>query len=263
MKRLVFLHIPKTAGQTVHFELERIFRKENVSPVRVHTQSPETSFPDPERYLLFSGHIDWHDIERVPEPRVTFSVLRDPGERVASFYFYLRSKARQLKPMELTLPTNRGLALASELSADDYFCNPNLPERVFIDDHYDNFYTHYFASRRIRGRSATSEMSPMQLIGKAIENIKTLDLICMTDRLDLVERLISDQFGHHIRLVDRFANRGPLEFSQSRYAALMEEIKEKRSVERIKELCHLDQILLKELGFGSGRNHGGAARPAS
>ena len=87
MKRLVFLHIPKTAGQTVHFELLRVFGSNNISPVRVHTQSPETSFPDADRYSVFSGHLDWDDIERVARPRVIFSVLREPAERIAEFLF--------------------------------------------------------------------------------------------------------------------------------------------------------------------------------
>lgn len=101
VKRLVFLHIPKTAGQTVHFEFERVFGKSAISPIRVHTQSPETSFKEAANYQVFSGHIDWHDIETVPSPKVTMSVLRDPRERIASFFLYLREKGSKLSPEEL------------------------------------------------------------------------------------------------------------------------------------------------------------------
>ena len=39
----VFLHIPKTAGQAVHTELERIVGADAVSPTRVHNQhGPQT-----------------------------------------------------------------------------------------------------------------------------------------------------------------------------------------------------------------------------
>jgi hypothetical protein len=250
MKRLVFLHIPKTAGQTVHAELERVFGKQNVCPVRTHTQNPSTSFPDAERYALFSGHIDWHDIDTVPAPRVAFSVLRDPAERIASFYFYLRSKAKALSPEQQASPEHRGMMLAMNLSADDYFFNESLPERNFIDDHYDNFYTHYFAARRIRGRSHNRSLRPMQLLERAVVNARSVDLVCNMDQLHLIEKLVADQFGHTIKVTDKYVNRGPLEASKSRFEALLDTFQRKRSISRIRDFCHLDEAFMSELGLG-------------
>lgn len=249
MKRLVFLHIPKTAGQTVHFEFERVFGKDVISPIRVHTQSPATSFPEADRYQVFSGHIDWHDIDAVPAPKVVFSVLRDPRERLASFFLYLRSKRKGLSDAELAQPQHRGIMLASTLSVDDYFCLQDLPEREFIDDHYDNFYVSYFASRRMRGRKSIAGLTPLARISLAVENARAIDLVCMTDRLDLVESLIEREFGKSIKLQGRYANVGPKAEKASRFEALLDEVKDKRSIDRIQAMCSQDDIFLKELGL--------------
>lgn len=249
MKRLVFLHIPKTAGQTVHFEFERVFGKDAISPIRVHTQSPKTSFPEPDKYQVFSGHIDWHDIDVVSAPKVVFSVLRDPRERLASFFFYLRSKRKNLSDSEIEQPQHRGIRLASTLSADDYFGEQDFPEREFLDDHYDNFYVNYFASRRMRGRKSVADLTPTARIAQAAENARAIDLVCMTNQLDLVENLIEREFGKSIKLQGRYANVGPQSEKSSRFEALLDEVKDKRTVDRIHAMCSLDDIFLKELGL--------------
>jgi len=101
---IVFLHIPKTAGQSVHNALAEHVGAEHVSPVRVHTQSTGDHGQFPAGYSLYSGHLDWVELEKVPEPRFVFSILRDPKERIASFYFYLRKEAQRLSREDLDLP---------------------------------------------------------------------------------------------------------------------------------------------------------------
>jgi hypothetical protein len=250
MKRLVFLHVPKTAGQTVHFELARVFGADQVSPIRVHTQAKSSCFSDWQRYQLFSGHIDWHDLDRVPQPQVVFSILRAPRERIASFYFYLRAKAEATPEESLRRPENRGLLLAQSLSTDDYFCAEDLSERAFLDDHYDNFYTYYFATKKVRGRSALDRPTSRDaLLDRAVANAKNLDLVCMTDRLDLVEELVAKNFEFQINLQGRYANRGPLERSLSRYDALRERLVHPRSVERVERFCEMDDAFIAGLGL--------------
>ena len=92
IKKIVFLHIPKTAGQTVHSELLRIFGPEHTSPVRVHTQAgADGQFP--EGYRFYSGHLDWETFDTADSDSFVFTVLRDPKDRIASFYFYLLHKS--------------------------------------------------------------------------------------------------------------------------------------------------------------------------
>ncbi|MDA9019754.1 sulfotransferase family protein [Flavimaricola sp.] len=94
MRPIVHLHMPKTAGQAIHHELTRCVGKRSFSPIRVHSAVPNGTTNLPQCYLLHSGHIDGLDIDTLPPDRFVFSVLRDPLERIASFYFCIFKEAK-------------------------------------------------------------------------------------------------------------------------------------------------------------------------
>merc|ERR1711969_313057 len=137
---IVFLHIPKTAGQTIHNALAAMVGGRHVSPIRTHTQAPGDAPQMPAGYALYSGHIDWTELETLPGGRFTFTVLRDPRERIASFYFFLLKEAEALDRDALERPQNYGKKLILQRSADDYFFGGPAGFNAFILDHYDNFY---------------------------------------------------------------------------------------------------------------------------
>ena len=120
MKKVAFLHIPKTAGQSVHSELTKIYGNARTSPVRVHHQaSSDGQFPN--GYDLYSGHLDWCRLRETQTDAFAFTVLRDPFERIASFYFYLRNKASRLTDSLLSSPGHMGLYKVKNCSPAAYF----------------------------------------------------------------------------------------------------------------------------------------------
>ena len=80
---IVFLHIPKTAGQTVHNELARAVGQQGVSPIRVHGQAPTPDDQLPKGHRFYSGHIDWLALDQIEKPRFVFSILRDPRGKIS------------------------------------------------------------------------------------------------------------------------------------------------------------------------------------
>src|SRR5690606_31646457 len=62
VRPIVFLHIPKTAGQTIHNQLAQMVGAGSVSPIRVQSQAPKGP-QMPAGYGLYSGHIDWTELE--------------------------------------------------------------------------------------------------------------------------------------------------------------------------------------------------------
>lgn len=246
MKTLVFLHIPKTAGQTVHSELARIVGKRNVSPVRVHTQA-EDQFPA--GYKLYSGHLDWTGLDQLPKDRFSFSVLRDPRERIASFYMYLLKEAQSLTPEQLAQPGHLGKAKILNNSADDYFFGGNQGWQVFVKDHYDNFYCSYFATRRMRGWRMASNLDARDLLTKAESNAKSLDRIYMINTLADLEEDILSQTGAQIKVAQKFVNVGPNTESKLRWPALLGRLEKDRSVRLIDQFVHHDMELLHRLNI--------------
>jgi hypothetical protein len=248
---VVFLHIPKTAGQTIHSELARVVGAAQVSPVRVHTQAPPG--PDhaaaqlPPGYGLYSGHLDWTALDRLPEDRFVFSVLRDPWERIASFYFYLLDQAQGLNATALQDPARLGLRMILTRSADDYFFGGEAPWQQFILDHYDNFYCSYFATRKMRGHKQIAGLSGPDLIDRALDNSRQIDRIYGTHDLTPLQTDILARLGRPIRVTDRYINAGPQSRSGLRWPALLARLERDDTAARLTGFGTSDRALMTRL----------------
>ncbi len=182
--RYVFLHIPKTAGQSMHVVLQRAVGEQFVCPARENDQLEDIPISKYSDYKLFSGHLDWNRLEMVPKPRVMFTLLRYPLERMLSFYFFLRREASKLN--EQRLEEKEAMRAALEWSPDDYFrSNHDAGMRSFLDSHYDNFYTYYFATKTYAGRAVAkarlanlpAKEAESILLAQAYENLQSLDIV--------------------------------------------------------------------------------------
>lgn len=201
MTKIFFLHIPKTAGQTVHSELCKTVGAQDISPVRVHTQaSAGDQFP--EGYRLFSGHLDWTHLPACGPDRFAFTILRDPFERIASFYTYLRAKAEAMTPQELALPAHIGLKTIRKVSVDDYFFGGSTMWQQFILDHYDNFHCSYLAMQKMRGASALADLKSSEILVHAETGARRLDRIYRIEALSSLEKDIGRRFDRRITLTD-------------------------------------------------------------
>lgn len=243
---IVFLHIPKTAGQTVHNELTRVVGKAAVSPVRVHTQAAaEAQFPA--GYRLYSGHLDWTALADVPDPRFVFTVLRDPRERIASFYFYLRDKAQKMDAAALALPGNTGLNMALNRTADEYFFGGNLSWRRFIRDHYDNFYCSYFGTGKMRGWMEISALTRTEQLRRAHAGAAKMDAIYGLDGLPQLEADLLPLLGKPVKLADTRHNSGPMAHGTARWPRLLERFESDENTRKLDRYAAFDTRLMREL----------------
>jgi hypothetical protein len=192
---IVFLHIPKTAGQSVHHFLTHFVAHDKIAPARVNEQLVTMSISEILKFQLFSGHMDWSLLDCLPNPKFTFTVLREPVSRIVSFYLYLLREAKALSPEELLLPANAGKQAILKLSCDEYFSAGPPSMRTFLDNHYDNFYTYYFAGRRFDARQkllgqqqADKTFTSQKILDMAVENLALLNGVYSVDALHLLER---------------------------------------------------------------------------
>jgi hypothetical protein len=245
---LVFLHIPKTAGQTIHTELTRVVGKRAVSPVRVHSQAaPNAQMPL--GYRLYSGHIDWVDLETLPEDRFVFTVLRDPLERIASFYLYLLQQAEALDVVELEKPHRTGMRMVRTRSADDYFFGGDAEWQRFILDHYDNFYTSYLATRKMRAGQAWRQLPQEERLHRAEAGAEAIDRIYAVSDLPRLETDLAAQTGQSVQVTDSFVNAGPAPRGTKRWPRLLERIESDANRARLEAFGTLDFELMRKLGI--------------
>lgn len=246
MTTVVFLHIPKTAGQTIHHQLAHAVGRRNVSPIRTHTQALGKSQLPP-GYRLHSGHIDWADLESLPEDRFVFTVLRDPRERLASFYFFLLKEAQATSEAELGAAHRVNQRNILNHSADDYFFSGGPEWQSFVLDHYDNFYSSYFASRRMRGRSRLVGLSEAQVLERARAGLALMDAIYWTDGLAQLERDIQARCKLRIRVEGRILNAGNVPLDQPRWPLLMERFESDAARRRMDDFVARDMALIAPL----------------
>ncbi|MEC4991613.1 MAG: sulfotransferase family 2 domain-containing protein, partial [Oscillatoria sp. PMC 1068.18] len=99
---VVFLHIPKTAGQTLHEIIEKQYSEKQIYTIGSKTQQrieqlkvlPET---ERSKIKVIKGHLLFGIHDFLPQPCTYITMLRHPVERaISTYYFVLRSKIHPL-----------------------------------------------------------------------------------------------------------------------------------------------------------------------
>ena len=108
--RIVFVHIPKTGGTTLHTQLSVAVGADRVCRSRHNDLSLRTG-AELASARLFSGHYDRQCLSFVPGANTqVITLLREPRQRVRSLYAYLRAHKESLiasKKLELAAAARR------------------------------------------------------------------------------------------------------------------------------------------------------------
>jgi hypothetical protein len=258
MKKVIFLHIPKTAGQSVHQFLIDSFGVENVCPARTNEQIDDYPIEALNKYQIISGHIDWSVIEKLDGEKYIFSILRDPKDRILSFYHYLRGRARKMSAIELKQPNRAGMNAALHMTPDEYFCGGDREIRTFIDNHYDNFYTYFLATKTYNGRSTflkenNDRDSTKKIFSSALKNLLQLDNIYLLSNWMKLKNDLSSIFPDKVFKEKNYhINKGDGLNSEERIIKLRSLGATDKTIKKIDKMCFLDKHLydiVKVLNF--------------
>ncbi|MBI1221111.1 MAG: hypothetical protein GC180_00780 [Bacteroidetes bacterium] len=183
-RQVLFEHIPKTAGSTLHFILMRQYREtfyvnKNLNPLdsfeEFYTFPPEKqkSFP------LIHGHASLI-LEPLLEKPFCFTFFREPVEQLLSQYHYIRRAQHHVSH-----------SVVSKLhSLDDYL--------HYARDHYqDNLHTRVLArdTSWITGQNGPPSPSMDQLLESALMKLEALDLVLLTSQFDASVLMLKEALG--------------------------------------------------------------------
>jgi FkbM family methyltransferase len=183
---LVFIHMEKTGGTTLHNVLAANFAPEKVAPLEEGVLRSFSAF-ESVKYDFFSAHCDYEIALAIPRRAKKFVALfRKPTERLVSFYRFFRSH-----PLNGDLGQNDPHRLANTLSPEDFFSHSAIRSWAKVN----NNYLRVFGSSLERPIIQTDERAALKL---ATERIKHLDAIGLTHRMDESVAVICKSLGFPI-----------------------------------------------------------------
>lgn len=106
---IIYLHIPKTAGSTLHAIHDHLYPPEQILHLKgdphidtavAHFKQLDTATKQSIR--LLTGHFDYGLHAWLPQPATYFTILRDPVERVLSYYYFILRTPIHPRHQEMT-----------------------------------------------------------------------------------------------------------------------------------------------------------------
>ena len=250
---IAFIHIPKTAGQSIHHWISQNYSKEEICPARTNRQLHDLPLTSLRKYKFFSGHLDWNILKALRPFDYTFSVIRQPKDRIISFYFYMAKEAKRFKSNGDDLPLGLEMAL---LPIDKYFENENEEYRIFINNHYNNFYSYFFSSGSYNGYQRYGNkkgLSDAKIIQLAIETISCdYDEIFSMNQINSIPHILRKKFnftGEDLTNINKNDEHKPLTREQS-INSIASEAKWDWN-KKLREFTRMDDILYDHL---AGKN---------
>lgn len=178
----VFLHVPKTAGTSVHRWLERALGAGGLSPRFDATPlSPERAARLGEAPIV-SGHLSWRDASGFYPDRAVFTFLRNPLERGLSWLRFAKALEPTVAPPrhadEFRNDGEQAVALAHALAPDELLAM----RHPHVEQNLRNRMTHQLAGEAVLERRAPESAA---LVDLAFEHLQAMRFVGFVDRIEL------------------------------------------------------------------------------
>jgi len=226
-KRLIFLHIPKTAGTAVASVLTQWFGVDEIMPcslAAVRTGSHPVNAMASRRFRLFGigMHLDHDQVAAIrhalrgEERPFVFTVLREPRARLISQYLHWR-RTDDASLAGVDNLTREAYLSARELPLGE-FLNKNNP---FVIEHFRNYQT-----RLLAGFATCLKRSDDEILETALANMADYDLVGTTSQCDQVLAAVAEAYGWAspgpLQAVNVAPTRTPLHHDDATEAAIAE-----------------------------------------
>ncbi len=178
----LFMHVPKTAGSSLYSIFRTILKPPELLKLHPNRESLArlNALPKPHvtRLRVLYGHVDVHLAKQIVPLRQCVTLLRDPVERVVSYYAFAKH-----------MNSGPHSELARRMSVTQWIDALRLPET-------DNGMV-----RRFSGALAEADIGSCtrQMLERAKANLAHFALVGLTDRFDEFYALLTNRLGVPMR----------------------------------------------------------------
>ena len=179
---VVFLHIPKTAGSTLYRIIESHYRWETIYTLWQTGTLDEFQQLSPAalaKIEMLRGHFAFGLQQQLPETAVYFTILREPVDRVISYYHFIRRSPKHYCYEQVT---------QEKMSLEQFVTSQ-------IDTLADNGQTRLLANLTTGHEVPYGQCTP-DLLAQAKQNLQNrMRVVGLTERFDETLFLLRAAFG--------------------------------------------------------------------
>lgn len=191
-RKIIFVHIPKTAGTTLTDYLCAFFPPHCIYSGMTMLDYQAVDINSLLNFDLLKGHIFYHFIESNPgfDDYSLITVLRDPVQRVISLYRFWRSHPEKyVTDQSIHVAIRRRIELAKTLSLYDFVHSQDQ----IVQNSIANSQTRQLSSASVfKGFHQHSENT---LFNDAMNNLSKFDIVGVVENLCWFYKSLKQQFG--------------------------------------------------------------------
>jgi hypothetical protein len=192
---LVFLHLPKTGGSTLHELFSAHFAPEEICPQR-HSNLRAYSVDELRQWRFFSGHFDADEIRRIPRPLFVVTVLRDPIERLLSLYYFWKRHTDEF----INKFSADFLRMTKDGTLLDFLRNSHpmilhAAHNAMVRQLAGAVKTTASGYGLMKSGETAESVTEAQLMSLALKNLLSFDVVGNTSELSLVYERVASVFG--------------------------------------------------------------------
>ena len=210
-EKALFLHIQKTAGSGIIETLRAAYGNQNVIshgdylagvshfPFNFNFKISHQILEDFHDIHAITGHFGFAFAERYMQNRYTFTFLRNPIERILSFYYFCRSR----NPDEFNI-----YRLCQEFSLIQFLslASSDLSVRMFI---WNNQAWQLFCGFGNLQNVLVSDFSEKDVLSGALKNLKRLSRVGFVETFQFDRKRILEDLGIEAGDCETLVNKSP------------------------------------------------------
>jgi len=190
MERVVFLHVPKCGGTTLHDILSQWYGPANMHPERFNELYSYTG-AQLASSRVFSGHYDFYATTMIPGPKTLISFLRDPAERLVSLYNFHRAHTPEIiKRNNLLLPR-----WANEHDIDAYFARDEIRAHPAVNNMIVRVFSNIPQTAPSIINASLLETDMDAMLEQALENLEKFAFVGFMNTYDEDVNRLADLLG--------------------------------------------------------------------